>query len=456
MNSFVAKYRTQFPDDPRSDEELTWEFGLRLFQTPENVERAKTQDPDFYAQYERIKQTRAQALKPAISEEFGRGLAAGGRSLASTAAGAGALAADAIPGTFADPLRDKLSQVARDQEARAAELQAPSKVEDVAGVEDAVRLGLYASGNVLPSLLEAIGLTAVGAVAGSAAAPGPGTVGGAVTGLVGRQAVKSLLRKGIADATAAQIKTEAKAIAAKYGAGIAGALNSYALSSGEIYNDLTARGVDPDMAFNTSLVGGLVAAIPDTILPAYIVGKFFPGVPKTEVHRYMTRLAREAALTIPAEAVTEGFQELVNIASARYADPTLRESPLSADDYSRILNASVFGAVGGGLAGPVAAIPGGGRQTATPPTPTPTGVNPSRREELYHLAVSTAGDTAREQAIIAGLSPQERTAYLSIRSNIPTGGEIPGVTTPLAGPEPPRPPPPPTPLAPERSVGCVS
>jgi hypothetical protein len=446
-NSLVADFRSRFPDDPRSDAELTLAFGQAHDQ-----DQRYSQFPDFVQDYQALKQTRREAFAPPLTEEIRRGLASGVEGTAATIASAGALASDAIgkygkyglpglntlysllPESAHKAVRNYLLDKAQKFEDAAAE-NAPTipTVRDIKSPADAVRYAAYGAGQVVPSLVEA-GVTAgagslIGAGAGTVAEPGGGTavgaVGGGIAGFFEKQAVKSLIKKGIQNFSREQLATEAKALGMRYGQHIATALNSYALSSGEIYNDLaTDKSVDPDKALNVSLLGGLAAAWPDTLLPSYVASKFIRGVEgkavgeaaKKGFYGYLTRFVSDAAKEVPMEAGTESFQEWVDIAAKRYATGKPITAPLSQEEKDRITNAGVFGGIGGLIAAPVSAIPGHGNHDVLNSY---TGNHtPEIQTQLDDLAKKAADGDLTAQATVSQLPPEQRNTVILAQQDL--------------------------------------
>lgn len=462
-NSLIAEYRQFNPADTRSDEELIWEIGIKA------QGRLDAQYPDFAAQFKALEKQTRMNWAPSLGEEFARGVARGVDSLQSTAFGAAALASDILG--FKRPRQFFLEQ-AQKQQAEAEE-NAPTIQgwEDAQGVGETFRYLVGGAGEVVPSIAEAAVTSLAGAAAGTIAAPGPGTATGAVTGIIGRQALRSLIRKKIAKEVLGEaaesmaereigeallrnqlgrqyLQREIRDLSGKYAGQLTTALNSYALSSGEIFSDIANDpNVDPDTAVNTSLLGGFVAAVPDTFLPSYVIGKYFRGIEsakpevKKHLYGYLTRLASEAAKTIPMESATEGFQEIVNIAASKYANPETRDQAFdfetwTDEDRNRIRNAAILGGIGGGIMSPVAAIPSGGQrtqstapqqaqqtqeQTTTEPQPEQP-VAPTQEPEIAVSRdyVDTAQISEQERAELQELARRDVAGELSVveRQNI--------------------------------------
>lgn len=372
MNSIVAWHRSQYPNSTKPDDLITLEYGDQF-----GLDQLKDY-PDFLADYEKLDKRRRTFGATTLGEAK-KSLENATHGTASTAAGAAGLLSGLLG---ADDVSDYFMEIAQSQARKSAKNKiAVSRIEDVESPVDALLYAGQAVGSVIPSLVEAGVSAGVGALAGSAAAPGPGTVAGGIAGLLERQAIKSLIKRGVVkegedlladQAKKALLAKEIKAVAAQYGGNIATLANSYGLSSGEIYNDLASNpNIDPETAKETAAKFGLLAALPDTFLPAHVAGKFTRGVAKDESAKYLERLAKEGAIATLAEGGTEAFQEGVGIGAGRYADPT-QQGDLTPEERSRILNAGLVGSIGGGIVAPIAAIPGPGeQQTETPPTQTP-------------------------------------------------------------------------------------
>lgn len=368
-NSLVQAYRKtlegQGKIDPRTDLELTVELGNQLRHGGDFETELKY--PDFRSQYLDATQNTGRGL----AAEARAGLNRGARGLGATAIGATALGAHLVGATdTAKSLAGSANEIEQGGPAPSV-----ARLADVRDLGTAAKYAAGKAGEVFPSIAEAILTSMIGAAAGTAAEPGGGTAAGAAVGLVGRNAIKQMIRSGIAkqilgkEVAEAGVEAALKAgtnkllqkefvgaargVAARMGGEFAAGINSLALSAGEIYN---ATG-DPGL----SVGAGIVAAIPDTIIPAYVMRKFFPVGKVTkeaaaEAKGYFGRLLADVAKTIPIEAGTEAFQEVVNIAAEKYKAGAPIE--LNARDWERIREAGVGGAFGGALAGPVAAIPG--------------------------------------------------------------------------------------------------
>lgn len=414
MNPLVAYHRQHVPNDTRSDEELTLLFGDSYPGQYDNI-------PEFKTEYDELSRQRRMAVAPSLATEVSRGVSRGVAGLKSTLYGAGALAAGAVgAGDTRQALLDKAKEAEEVAQENAPTIQG---IQDIRSGSDIVRYGLAGIGELSPMIVEA-GTTAVaGALAGSAVSPGPGTAIGFIGGILERRAIRELAKAGVREATKEAVTNQVRNLAGRYGANIATALNSYALSAGELYSDLANnRHVDPSTALNTSLLGGLVSAVPDTILPSYVVGKYFKGVPAKTANGYVAKLFSETAKEVPIEALTEGFQEFVGIAAEKYADPTKRDKPLDKDDWNRIANAAALGGVGGSLASSATAVlEGRGKPTVAPGMENLVGdVTPERLEEIEDLARRDVTGTAtiQDKQAIKSLEPEDRNLFSVIRPQV--------------------------------------
>jgi len=410
-NQLVDHYRSRYPDESISDQSI-----LGGFVRQHGEAAIKQQYPDAYGQF--VKQRRKEDVDlynhfnpPGIGGEAWKSVKRTTIGLGETALGGAALGADVIGWEGG---RDWLLMQAMGVGESASDVSlaaAEGEWEDVDGLYEGLLYSSSVLGEAVPSLVESLGVAAAGALVGSSAAPGPGTVAGGIGGFFAKNSVKNLLKKEVRELVRKNlakeigvktltddklksvllktalsgkgpgrdmVKAQMKAAGGKLGGTLATTLNSYGLSSGEIYNSLASNpNVDPDDAMDIALVGGLVAAVPDTFLPSYIMsrsgvidalaktvkGKLAKEHVKRRFNGYVGRLATQAAITIPAEGATEGFQELVNIAAEKYGDKTSEHykqtgnwfapmqfySDLTDDEKGRIDRAVVVGAAAGGL-----------------------------------------------------------------------------------------------------------
>ena len=386
-NELIDAHRVKFPDDERTDLELTAAYAKHF---GENwIESRATKYPNFYRDYRKYRY--------GSESEFGKGVDRGILGLQSTVMGGIGLALDAVPGEvgFIEDWKKSALKSAADYGRKASSPRLAPTEREFKNVGSAGQLVDYTAalfGEAAPSVAESIAVGVGGALAGSAAAPGPGTAAGFVGGVIGKTAAKKVLKDAVNDklkgltelqvknALAKQgskqvidkvdtlVKQKAKKIATTAGSTVATALNSYGLSSGEIYNQLANDPeVDPDDAFNISLTFGAVAAAPDTILPTLVlkkagvidriagIKKISPeAVDKKKFYSYALNALTAAAQTTPIEMGTEMFQETVNIAAEKYA----KDQPftLSEEEKGRIQRAGALGAAGGLMASPLAAM----------------------------------------------------------------------------------------------------
>lgn len=179
-NSFIATVRQRFPNDTRSDAELTYFFGEWAAQNrPDLFE----QFPDFGAEYKNM----VRSLRPGLGEEFQRAFGSTVDKIQATALGAGALAADAVG---ADSAQAYLMRKAREQAAEASRYT-PSvgSYSDIETPGDALSYLAYGAGTVAPSAIEAAGFAALGGGLGGLAARGAGKAAVSRAIQLGAQAV---------------------------------------------------------------------------------------------------------------------------------------------------------------------------------------------------------------------------------------------------------------------------
>lgn len=365
--------------DPRDDDYLTLELGRAAEQNNRDL---FDQYGDFAQEYRALREANA----PSLPAEAGRALKSGTQGLASTALGGLGLV------TGSDYLKEKARSFDEDAAANAPTIPA---LEDIAPGEpstakkvfsrDALRYGIAKVGSVAPSIAESVATGAAGAALGSAAAPGPGTLVGAAGGVLEKSLVKAairrLLAKGVAEemaakgligeateagieqalragskAVAGDVAAEAAAIGSFRGGVVAGVGSSFLLNAG----DVASEGADTP----TTLALGVVSALPDTILPAYVLKKLFPGVAKkaaveagkTWLARHGTKIAELAGVPLE-EFGQEYFQEAVNVVAKNIKEG---KDPLTFDeaDLRRLREAGIAGAAGGLLAAPGVMVSG--------------------------------------------------------------------------------------------------
>lgn len=431
-NSVIQRYRELLTErglrDDRPDQVITRQFAEEALA---RGDRQIFEDfPDFAREYGEIRDVNA----PSLASEFGRSALRSTYGTGATGLGALALVtgsdtvkrgADYLEGLASDPDLAPTIQTMDDIAPGESGLGA---IFDA----DTIRYGISKLGEAAPSMVEAIGTGLAGAAIGSAAAPGAGTIAGGAAGIVGRgairQAIRSLLREGgedvagnlvrrglIREATQEGIETairegseevinlvarQARQLGARTGGTVASGLNSYLLSSGEIYNETNSPGI--------SLGLGAIAAIPDTILPAIVVRRLFPDVglnaarqsAKALVGERAAQLAQRMGLPVAGtvgEGATEWFQEGVNIV-ARNINEGRDPLEFTQDDFVRMREAAMVGVAGGALAGGVIAATGRGG-------PTVESIIPPKRRPAPIIPQPSADVSQRQQ-----FTPQEATA----------------------------------------------
>lgn len=402
-NSLVTQYREHLSRKGQTtdltDRELTVMLGNKLRERGDFETEQKY--PDFRREYLELTQNSGRSL----GEEFGAGMERGWEGLKSTAVGAAALGLDAVG---ADDTATKVAAKAKEIGERAGESPATvGRMEDVQDVSGAIKYLVGKAGEVTPSIGEAIVTSIVGGAIGGAASGGLAAPEGAAIGLVGKSAIKQLIKSGVAkqllkrEVGEAAVEQALKAggnaalegafknqvrnmVARTVGAGVAGA-NSFGLSAGEIYNDTGDVG--------TAAGFGAIAAIPDTVLPAMVLKRYFPNLTaegEKAARGFIGRLLVEASKDVPIEAGTEAFQELVGIAAKKHqaGEPM----SLTPTELAQIREAAVGGAVGGGLAAPVAAVPSNDPVTSgREATKVDPAIEARRRAAVMTAAQSGAG-----------------------------------------------------------------
>lgn len=460
-SKIIDAYRQQLAaqglTDPRDDYFVASDLGpIVQTEAPQLFDK----DPGLGELWSEIRDANA----PSMAGEFGRAFKGGLQGLASTALGGASLL------TGSDYLRQKAASF--DQDAAENAPTIPT-LEDIAPgrtgaskyfSRDAARYAISKLGQVAPSIAEA-GVTALaGAAAGSAVAPGPGTVGGAAEGLIARSfiksAIRSLVKKKTAEAlvekgllkeaselgleqalrsgskeVADVVGREAMAIGARRGLGAANLANSYLLNAGDVYSEGADR--------PTTLALGLVSAIPDSALPTYVLGRLFPGVAAKEAKDlgklYLADRAKkvlEAAGVVAGEGATEYFQEGVNVVARNLKEG---KDPLTFTDADlrRFREAGIAGAAGGGLAAPglflegsrgelPAARPEQAPPAAAPAAPiapvAPVAPEPVGRSSIIREINALSDDEKRARLADLASRPRsadEETAFQILQATVP-------------------------------------
>ncbi len=382
-NSLVATYRknlaSQGLTDSRDDLLITQEFGqMAQQQAPELF----TQYPDFGEEYGQIRGVNA----PSLPGEFGRALKSGTQGLLATGAGLGALATDS----------DTLKRAAISLEQDAAQ-NAPTvgTLEDIAPGRTGLRKALSMdtlrylaakAGGAIPSLAEMAGTAAAGAAIGTAAEPGVGTVvgagEGAIEGILGRGIIKSAIKRlvqsgvageltevGVADAIRAGdqkladlVTQQAKSLVARRAGEAVNLANIYGTTSGGIYNETGRR----DLALGVGAVGSLPFAIPGVSLASQTIERLFPDLAPAAAQKAAQKLVGDKTAQVLArlgrsgQAVAGGTAGVVAMEASNIVAKNLSEGrdalDLSPDDWKRLRESAIAGAVAAAPFGAAAAM----------------------------------------------------------------------------------------------------
>jgi hypothetical protein len=179
-------------------------------------------------------------------------------------------------------------------------------------------------------------------------------------------------RLGAAKLTAAEL---AKRQAAAQGVGVY--LGSYALNAPEVFQNVYQE--TGELATGASLIFGAAAASLDSILPAAVLRSITPlqkaGIAKAVLKQsgmrpgLTERIFKEGLKAVGAEGLTEGAQEAISISAENFVgnNPQIFQS----EDWERIMESSVRGAIAGGFLGGVAgSLSGPAREKPAEPTQT--------------------------------------------------------------------------------------
>ena len=383
-----------------------------------------------------------------IGETFTRGVSRGASRLGSTFT-------DVLPAMGASALG--FDEYAEAQLAEAAEKERRLAVtnpaqfqsyKDVEGIGDAIKFGLETVGEQVPNLATAI---VPGIGGGSLAARGAATAATKAATAATREAAEGAAKKAAAtlakprakplspaavkavEAAVPQAsariystktaretaKAAAKAAAAAAPKGqLAGAfLGSYALNAPEVFRNIyeetgeTAPGV---AALFSSVSAGL-----DSILPAALMQQFSGPLKGAVVKKLLTRSGMRTstlsdgllkpiglglAAGIGTEGLTEGAQEAISIAAEQFVNEN--EDYWDSEDWERIMEASVRGAVAGGAFGGVGGVPRGMRNRAATKAEEQRVVAEQEAEQAATVAAQQEAEQQAELTATASQDPQ--------------------------------------------------
>ena len=306
-----------------------------------------------------------------------------GRAVVRGAKQTGSLLADVLPAMAAKAVG--ADEYAARQMAEAEETQKEiaqkyaaryGELSDVKGLGDVLPFIAETVAEQIPNLATAVVPGAGGAAIGARMAAG--------------QAAKTL---GAREATEASARYAALkgAQGAAYGGGAGAFLGSYALNAPEVFQNIFEE--TGQMEVGASVLAGSVAAALDSVLPAYLVRQFTPGMKMGVVEKVLEKsgmapgIARGAtagALTgIATEGPTEAAQEAISIAAEKF----VQENPevWGSKEFNRLVESGVRGAVGGGG---ISSIAGGvkgfmeGRPETKPPARSQVDVGGSALDQI--------------------------------------------------------------------------
>lgn len=309
-----------------------------------DVEGAKT-----LAQY--IQQVQGVGAPPPEAPQEDGFFDMAGRALVRGAKQTGSLLGDVLPAMVGKAVGAE--DYAARQMAEAEETQ--KEIEAKYGARYKELSDVKGLGDVLPFVAE----TVLEQVPNIATAVVPGAGGAAIgarmaAGQLGKTAVARGATTEAAERYAQRYGAEAAAKGAAYGGGAGAFLGSYALNAPEVFQNIFEE--TGQMEVGASVLAGSVAAALDSILPAYLVRQFTPGMKMGVVEKVLEKsgmapgIARGAtagALTgIATEGPTEAAQEAISIAAEKF----VQENPevWGSKEFNRLVEAGVRGAVGGG------------------------------------------------------------------------------------------------------------
>lgn len=327
--------------------------------------------------------------------QFSRGLSAFGKEMQGTGYGLTALGSQALENVIGENDVTKgitdwgLEGYNKSMEESQTGLNAPNvpDIESIKNFSDLTDWGSYQLGKGLP-MLGSLALS--GGIGGAIARIGAnqgvkalakGAVGSAITKTVAEKATQAGLKTAEGQLVTDALKaTAAKALRDTFtkGAIAGGFAGSFGVEGGQAFGEEVAAGVNPADAVKSAIaVGGINGAL--EFLPFYKVAKDIGMgqyakksiaeviADNPELSKKAIGLAKEVGgravkgglVGAGAEGITEGLQELVSIAGLRWAENDPLFADLSSEEWGRIKNSMVAGALVGGVAAGAGATIGG-------------------------------------------------------------------------------------------------
>lgn len=237
--------------------------------------------------------------------------------------------------------------------------------------------------------------------------------GGVVGSQIAKQATRRSIRKAIQERggegvaeTVTEIGRELIKANARKGFGVGSmvgtGVNSFGLSTGEIYSELYeftklpdthVDHVAPDEARRISVGFGMLSGSLDFFGAGKLLSKL-TGTPAEGATKYLKRLVLGLPEGVIVEGTTEAMQEFINVAASKYA----RGMEMEFDDQeiARMFDAGVLGALGGAQFAAVGAIKGPPNPMLDEPDdPNPTDPTAERQKSLLQNLQEQRGEEAR-------------------------------------------------------------
>jgi len=321
--------------------------------------------PDGLSQDEVIRTATEQLYTPELERDYSlgeivsKGFGRGAKRIGSTIG-------DVLPAMGAsalgfDEYAKKQMQEAQASEATIAKTMAPQypSYKDVKGVGDAGKFVLETAFEQIPNLFGIIGTGGVGGVAGGIAAK---TAAKKATEALTKKEFKKQISEQASARAAKKILSDINKSKAKgQAAGVF--LGSYALNAPEVFQNIYEQTGDFEPL--AASLAGIVNASLDSILPTSIMKSFSKPGRASVVTEILQKsgmqpgLARRATANIlgglGTEGLTEATQEAVSIAAEKFVQG--HSVIFDSDDFDRMLEAGIKGAVAGGTFKGVASIP---------------------------------------------------------------------------------------------------
>jgi hypothetical protein len=229
----------------------------------------------------------------------------------------------------------------------------------VGGVRDAAKYALETLGETTPDILTAIGS---GGVGGALAKRGAAKLAERELAAITPGLVETGASAGELAQVAGRVGAEASTKRQLQGQAVGAYLGSFALNTPEVFQSIYSE--SGQLAPGAALLFGSVSAALDSILPASVLRSMSPAMKAKVTEKVLQQSGMRPGLAknittgvlkgVGTEALTESAQEAINIAAEGFVNQN--RDMWTSDDFNRIVESGVRGAVAGGAFGAVGGV----------------------------------------------------------------------------------------------------